>query len=483
MNTRFSLLTGLILVALLSAQARITLPAIVSSNMVLQRNTTVVLWGWADPNEKFILEASWIQEPLALSADAEGNWKVEVATTGSKETQTVKIKSQDETINLENILFGEVWLCSGQSNMVMPVRGFNGQPTFGSNEAISKSENSKIRLFVVPQIGAKTPQSEIGKAASWELASQESVWKFSAVGYFFGQQLQEILDVPVGLIQSGRGGSRVEAWVSKEALSEFQEVNIEDADMAKSRVVPTAHFNGMINPIIPYTIRGALWYQGEGNYTNPESYKKIFPTMVEDWRTRWGIGDFPFYFVQIAPYFYNKPDVFNTNSNSAFMREAQLECVNLIPNSGIAITLDAGEQFNIHPAKKKEVADRLLYNALSQTYGYEYVDGTSPVYDALEIQNDKILLKFKNVDRGLYAFEELSGFEIAGEDHVFYPAKAEIVNRRDVLVRSEQVAEPLAVRYAWSNWVVGTLYEDSFLPASSFRTDDWEDATRSPKKE
>lgn len=477
------LFRGLCLFFLFGAEAKITLPAIVSSNMVLQRNTTVVLWGWADPKEKFTLEASWVEDPIKVMADAEGNWRVDVVTTGSKEEQTIEIESQDQTIILENILFGEVWLCSGQSNMVMPVRGFNGQPTFGSNEAIAKSANAKIRLFVVPQIGAKTPQIEIGKMASWEIASQESVWKFSAIGYFFGQQLQEILEVPVGLIQSGRGGSRVEAWISKEALSEFQDVNIENADMSKSRIVPTAHFNGMINPITPYTIKGALWYQGEGNFTNPERYKTIFPAMVEDWRTRWEIGDFPFYFVQIAPYFYNKPDAFNTNTNSAFMREAQLECVDLIPNSGIAIALDAGEELNIHPAKKKEVADRLLYNALSQTYGYAFVDGTSPVYDSMEVTAEGLLLKFKNVDRGLYAFGELSGFEIAGEDHVFYPAQAKIVNRRDVLVSSEEVSQPLAVRYAWSNWVEGTLYEDSFLPASSFRTDNWEDAFRAQKEE
>ncbi|MEO9476194.1 MAG: sialate O-acetylesterase [Cyclobacteriaceae bacterium] len=467
----------------LIAQAKITLPAIVSSNMVLQRNTTVVLWGWADPKEKFTIEASWMDEPLKVRADADGNWSVEVVTTGSKEEQAIEIESQDETLILENVLFGEVWLCSGQSNMVMPMRGFNGQPTFGSNEAIAKSANKNLRLFVVPMLGSKTPWKDVGKETSWEVASQESVWKFSAIGYFFGQQLQEILDVPVGLIQSGRGGSRVQAWMSKEALSEYQDVNIENADMARSRIVPTAHFNGMISPLIPFTIKGLLWYQGESNWNKPEQYKTLFPAMVKDWRTRWGLGDFPVYFVQIAPYFYNKPNTFNTNTNSAFMREAQVECVDLIPNSGIAIALDAGEQFNIHPAKKKEVANRLLYNALSKTYGYEYVDATSPVYDSLEIQSDKLLLKFKNMDRGLYAYGELTGFEIAGEDHVFYPAKAEIVNRRDLLVSSEQVPEPLAVRYAWSNWVVGTLYEDSFLPASSFRTDDWEDAVRAQEEE
>jgi sialate O-acetylesterase len=467
-----------ILVLFLDAHAKITLPAIVSSNMVLQRNTTIVLWGWADSNEKFIFKASWIEEVIKIKADQKGNWKLEIETNNSRESQSIKLISKGEIITLENILFGEVWLCSGQSNMLMPVRGFDGQPTYGCNAAIAKSYNPNLRLFVVPQFGSKTPLKDIEMNPSWEVASQQSVWKFSAIGYFFGQQLQEILDVPVGLIQSARGGSRVQAWISKEILSEFQKINMEKADMSKSRLVPTALFNGMINPIVPYTLKGSIWYQGEGDFNKPDKYKELFPAMVKDWRTRWGIGDFPFYFVQIAPYYYNKPEAFNTTANSSFMREAQLKCVDIIPNSGIAIALDAGEELNIHPPKKKEIADRLLYNALNQTYGFESVDCTSPAYDSLEITEEGILLKFKNVDRGLYAYGKLKGFEIAGEDHVFYPATATIVNTRNVLVKSNSVSDPTAVRYAWSNWVEGTLYEDSFLPASSFRSDNWEDAIR-----
>jgi len=204
--------------------------------------------------------------------------------------------------------------------------------------------------------------------------------------------------------------------------------------------------------------------------------------MVKDWRTRWGNDDFPFYFVQIAPYWYNDLDAFTTVDNSAFIRETQLQCVDLIPNSGIAITMDIGDKFCIHPPKKKEVADRLLFNALNQTYGFENVDGLSPVYESLEIKDGEIQLTFRNAETGLYSFKELSGFEIAGKDKVFYPAIATIVDRKDVLVKSEKVTSPVAVRYAWSNWIEGTLYDTNLLPASSFRTDDWDDATRDEGK-
>ena len=458
--------------------AEIKLPAIVGSNMVLQRNTTVALWGWADAREKFQIQMSWIEEPISVKANDKGNWQLEVATTDSKEPQWIRFESRDTTFELQNILFGEVWLCSGQTNMVQPVKGFDGQPTYGANEAIAKSANENLRLFVVPAIGAKSPQSDVGKASQWKVASHESVWKFSAIGYFYGRQLQQVLDVPVGLIQSARGGSRVEAWMSREVLSPYRKVDIEDANMAKARLVPTALFNGMINPIIPYTIKGTLWYQGESNRGAPDTYKKIFPELVKDWRERWGQGDTPFYFVQIAPYFYGDQQAYDKPENSAYMREAQLECVDLILNSGIAIALDAGDEYCIHPPFKKEVADRIFYLALNQTYGYENVDGKSPVYADMEVGEGKIIVKFKELERGLYTYDSLENFEIAGADKVFYPAKAKIINRREVLIESKQVPDPVAVRYAWSNWVKGTLYEDSMLPVSSFRTDDWDNATR-----
>ena len=237
-------------------------------------------------------------------------------------------------------------------------------------------------------------------------------------------------------------------------------------------------YNAMIHPLIPYTIKGALWYQGESNRNEPDAYTKLFPAMVQDWRTRWGIGDFPFYYVQIAPFWYSNNDAFSTPKNSAFIRESQLKCADLIPNSGIAITMDIGEEFFIHPPKKKEVADRLFYNALSQTYGFKGVDGKSPVYESLEIKETEIVLTFKNAETGLYAYDGLTGFEIAGEDKVFYPATAKITGGKKVLVKSEKVTVPIAVRYAWKNWIKGTLYDTNLLPASSFRTDDWEESSQ-----
>ena len=467
------------LLFLSSTQAEVKLPAIVSSNMVLQRNTTIEIWGWADAKEEITITASWLDEALEIKADKNGDWRIKVETTNSKDVQDINIKSDASDIILDNILFGEVWLCSGQSNMNIPLRGYTGQPIFGAPMAIAKSSNPNLRLFSVDQAGSKTPLKDVGQYTSGQESSPQSVREFSAVGYYFGQQLQEILDVPVGLIHSSWGGSVVQAWISEDAISEHKEVNLDDVDITeKTNHIPTALFNAMINPLIPYTIKGALWYQGESDRTEPENYKKLFPAMVKDWRTRWGVGDFPFYYVQIAPYLYRNFNAFQTVDNSAFIREAQLECLDLIPNSGIAITMDIGDGECIHPPKKKEVADRLLYNALNQTYGYTAVDCAGPIFDSLEEKDGGLVLNFKNAETGLYSEGELEGFELAGENHKFYPAEAEIQNGRVVFVTSDDVPEPVAVRYAWRNWVVGTLYDVNLLPASSFRTDNWDDARR-----
>jgi len=477
--TSFLFFATLFIQLVQSVHAEIKLPAIVSSDMVLQRNTTVVLWGWAEANEKITIHVSWLDEPLNVSADHEGNWRIEVKTTNSKELQTIALKSADSDIFLKNILFGEVWLCSGQSNMQQSVMGYEGQPVFGSSKAIANAYNPNLRLFTVDRVGSSTPEKDVEKYAAWQQASPLSVADFSAVAYFFGQQLQKILSVPVGMIHTSWGGSSVQAWISKEMINSYQEVNLEDVDISKgTNHIPTALYNAMIHPLIPYTIKGALWYQGESNRMEPQEYKKLFPAMVKDWRTRWGTGDFPFYFVQIAPYWYNNIDAFSTVENSAFIREVQLQCVDLIPNSGMAVTIDIGDKLSIHPPKKIEVAERLLFNALNQTYGFETIDGKSPVYESMEVKEGGILLHFRSAETGVYAYDRLDGFEIASEDKVFYPATATIVKRRYVMVKSDMVSSPVAVRYAWSNWVEGTLYDANLLPASSFRTDDWDDATR-----
>jgi sialate O-acetylesterase len=327
------------------------------------------------------------------------------------------------------------------------------------------------------------PIKNVENYSAWQSATPESVAGFSAIAYFYGQQLQEILDVPVGMIHSSWGGSLIEAWMSRESLSSIKEVDLTEVDLNRGNRFPTVLFNSMINPLIPFTIKGVLWYQGEANLSDPEAYKKLFPAMVKDWRTRWGIGDFPFYYVQIAPFLYgNNNDAFQTANNSAFMREAQLESLDLIPNSGIAITMDVGNKTSIHPPKKREVADRLLFNALNQTYGYQTVDYAAPIFESQEVKDNGILLQFKNAESGLYSFNELEGFEIAGEDKVFYPANAKIVSGKDVFVINSQVPNPVAVRYAWRNWVTASLYDTYLLPASSFRTDKWDDATHSEKQ-
>lgn len=464
-----------------SLLAELRLPGIVSSNMVLQRNATVELWGWADPNEQITIKVSWLNQNEVITADDMGKWRTAVTTTNSKAPQIIEIHAQSSSITLNNVLFGEVWLCSGQSNMEMPVKGYEGQPIFGSVQAIADSNNPNLRLFTVSKVGSQYPLDSIEKYISWQEATPASVSEFSAVAYFFGRQLQEILDVPVGLISASWGASSVEAWMSIEAISPWQKINIEADDLTReANQTPTALYNAMIHPLIPYSIKGVIWYQGETDRLEPEKYKTLFPAMVNNWRQQWGLGDFPFYYVQIAPfYYYGTNDEFQTVHNSAFIREAQLNCLDAIPNSGMAITMDIGDSLCIHPPKKKEVADRLLYNALGQTYGFSAVDGIAPRYDSIIVKDGGIILKFKNAESGLYAYDELVGFEISGVDRIFYPAKAQIVNNRDVIVKSNSVPEPVAVRYAWRNWVVGSLYDVNLLPASSFRTDDWDDARRS----
>jgi len=478
-----TLIAILQLLFLSTVKAEVKLPAIVSSNMVLQRNTTVVLWGWADANERITIEASWLKKMIKLEADIEGNWSVEVITTNSKLPQIIKIKSKTSEIALNNILFGEVWLCSGQSNMQQSLMGYSGQPTFGGNMAVAKSNNPNLRLFTVNRTGSKKPLKDVENYVAWEQASPKTVLNFSALAYYFGQQLQEILDCPVGMIHTSWGGSNIHAWISKDMLSAYQEVNIENLDISKkTQHIPTALFNSMINPLTSYTIKGALWYQGESNRKKPEEYKELFPAMVKDWRTRWGIGDFPFYYVQIAPFLYGNNEVFQEVDNSAFIREAQLQCLDLIPNAGIAITMDIGEENYIHPPKKKEVADRLLFNALNQTYGHKTVDCAAPIFDSQSVKDGGIILNFKNAENGLFSFGKLEGFEIAGEDRVFYPAEATFYNRKNLFVKSFEVPNPIAVRYAWRNWVSGTLFDTNLLPASSFRTDQWDNATQAEKR-
>lgn len=459
--------------------AKVSLPAIISSDMVLQRNTMVTLWGWGDSGEKLIIKTSWLKDPLQVTVNHAGDWEVNLQTTNSKKSQSIRINSHKQAILLENILFGEVWLCSGQSNMEIPLSGFRGQPVYDAQKAITNSTNNNIRVFSVENQASVSPVKKLGPNTGWKLSNPASVKDFSAIAYFFGKHLHDILDVPVGLIHTSWGGSLIEAWMSKEALGSIKEFDLKGVDLKRGNRFPTVLFNAMIQPLIPFTIKGAIWYQGEANVGQADLYKRLFPAMVKDWRARWGIGDFPFYYAQIAPYMYTNQNRLDDPGNAALLREAQFQCLDLIPNSGMAVTLDLGTQFIIHPPNKKDVADRLLYNALNNTYGQKAVNFSGPTFDGMNVKDMGVYLSFKNAKNGLYSFGKLDGFEIAGKDKVFYPAEASIYKESQVFVKSYKVTDPVAVRYAWRSWVTGTLFDNFLLPATSFRTDNWNDAKQS----
>ena len=469
-NTILAFLTVFLFFSYNTSFAKIKLPSIIASNMVLQRNTSVKIWGWATPGEKISIKATWISEIVKITASENGRWEIAIKTTLSKESQSIQLKSSESNINLENILFGEVWVCSGQSNMRMPLKGYTGQPTFEGNLSVATSKNTNLRLFSITENGSPSPLDSLSNYKKWEIAAPETSKDFSAVAYFYGKQLQEILDVPVGLIMTSWGGTRIQPWMSKESIAPFLEVNEVKKDTTeKYKRIPSAIFNAMINPITSYTIKGAIWYQGETNRNEPKIYQKLLPEMVKDWRKQWNIGDFPFYYVQIAP---NK---YVDKSKSQYLREAQLKALEVIPNSGMAVLSDIGSDVTIHPPRKKEVAERLLFLALNKTYGMKDVDCTGPVYKSMSEKEGALFLSFDAAETGIFSPEtELSNFEIAGEDKIFYPAKAEIIAHKQVKVSSLDVKVPVAVRYGWNNWFEGSLYDNNMLPASSFRTDDWE---------
>jgi sialate O-acetylesterase len=460
-----------------SLSAKIVLPSFFGDNMVLQQKTDAAIWGWAKPNSTVSVTTSWNKKKYSVTADAAGKWKTKIATPGAGGPYDITI-TDGEILSLKNILIGEVWLVSGQSNMEMPMKGYRDQPILGANDAVFNSTNNQIRLYTVPRWVRTIPQDST-RNATWKIAEPETVNNFSAVAYHFGKILQDKLDVPVGIINISYGGSSAEAWMSAEAMKEFPELPVPAiADSAKvNNRTPTTLYNGMLKPFIGYAIKGCLWYQGESNNGRAEQYEKLFPAMVKQWRTEFGIGDFAFYFAQIAPYNYRNGTTaiapLDLKSNSAFLRDAQRKAVNTIPNSGMVVLMDNGEEWNIHPADKETVGKRFSYLALAATYGMKGFAYQSPALDSFLVNGSIVTLKFKNAPNGLTSFgKTLTQFEIAGADKIFRPASAMIRNGT-ILVSSPLVLAPAAVRYAFKDFIVGELFSTEGYPVSSFRTDDW----------
>jgi sialate O-acetylesterase len=456
-----------------SLLARVQLPAFFSDGMVLQQQSNALLWGWDKPETIVKITTSWNKKTYNVKTDGKGKWNAKISTPVAGGPYSITISDGDPVI-IKNVLIGEVWICSGQSNMEMPMKGFKDQPIRGSNDAIFNSENDQIRIYTVPRAVERFTK-DTSKNSSWKKANPENISNFSATAYYFGRLLQQQLKVPVALINVSYGGSPAEAFMSAESLKEFPEITIPSptgTDKLTNKIATTL-YNGMVHPVIGYTIKGAIWYQGETNYDRPDQYEKLFPAMVKLWRSEWGQGNFPFYFAQIAPFNYSSlpQTTQNEKLNSAYLRDAQRKSLNAIPASGMIVLLDAGEDKSIHPAEKEIVGKRFAYYALGETYGKKGFAYQSPLFDSLLVKDSIATIKFKYAPNGLTSFgKPITQFEMAGADKKFYPAQAAIV-RGTIQLTSQQVPAPVAVRYAFKDFVAGELFSVEGYPVSSFRTD------------
>jgi len=460
-----------------TTRAKVTLPSFFSDNMVLQQNTEVAVWGTTDRNRNVTLKASWGGGKAVAVPDADGKWSMRIKTPAAGGPWTLTFSDGEKTV-LDNVLTGEVWFCSGQSNMDMPVMGYPAQPTEGGVDAIvSANPSIPIRTCTVKLDASLKPRSEC--RGSWQENTPEAVSKTSATAYFFARRLQQALGVPVGILVACWGGSSIEAWLDRETVEqkfkgEFDLSFLEGETLPKKWVQgqPTLLFNGMVAPLIPFTFKGIIWYQGEANRARYDQYVRLQTEYVAMMRRLFHNPEAPFYFVQIAPYPYGKPEDFL----QGYFCEAQAKTLGTIPHSGMAATADIGEYGTIHPSKKPQVGDRLAFLALVNDYGFKGILPVPPVYKEMRVSDRKIVVRFDMDDRGLAPIGvDLDGFEMAGEDRVFHPAKGRIQkDRKEIAVSCDEVEHPVAVRYCFRNWSTGTVFNCFGIPVPPFRTDDWE---------
>ena len=447
-----------------------------SDDMILQRESQVPIWGLASPNEKVTILSSWNNRTASTKADNQGNWIVKIETPLAGGPYEINISSGDSVLNYSNVLIGEVWIASGQSNMQMALYGGGKEPVFGSIDMIAQANNSNIRLFTVRHRSSETPKKDLN--GKWLVSSPSNVSGFSAVAYSFANYLNKVLDIPIGIIHSSWGGSPAEAWTDQKTLNKIFEKS-EIRNRHKDKAIhhnPSGLFNAMINPLIAFKIRGAIWYQGESNVGRANNYTKLMNNMIDGWRSQWNQGSFPFYFVQIAP----NGAGGNTNKTSqAFLREAQLMTMLQTENTGMVVTLDIGSEYTVHPPEKILVGKRLAYWALVKDYKLGGISFSGPVYKSLDIKGHKVIVNFDYAQNGITSYNKpIVGFEIAGSNKVFYKANAKVIrgyglNRSKLEVSSDSVKNPEAVRYGWKNYLIGNLYNSQGLPASSFRSDNW----------
>jgi len=491
-----------------SLHADVQLPSVIGDHMVIQQNSPILIWGWADAGEEISVKGNWQVQSVHTVADKNNSWSVLLESPPAGGPYDILIEGKNR-ITLNDILAGEVWLASGQSNMAMPLK------SCANGEAESRAAKYKnIRLFHVEHISAQEPQTDC--MGAWKVCTPAEARDFSGVAYFFGRSLYQELEIPIGLISASKGGSPAEAWMNKDSLAAdpsfidlfamwkkweqeypedssvyrkaldvwqknkisadslgkpvpekpHQPVSVEMIERPHRR--PGALYNGMLAPILPFRIKGVIWYQGENNVDRPMQYRKLFPALIENWRSERRQAELPFFYVQIAPFRYS-----SEKKSASLLREAQTMTLAL-PNTGMVVTADIGNIDDVHPGNKQDVGKRLALWALAKTYGENQIIYSGPTVSSIKKEDNRIRVLFDHAETGLVVKDEsLKHFEIAGENHIFYPAIAEIEDTT-IVVYNQKVINPLAVRYGWDIDTIPDLYNGAGLPAVPFRTDNWE---------
>lgn len=475
---------AMIATALVTAtgMAKVEVPTFIASDMVMQQNAVFPLRGKASAGSKVRINASWNADKntLVTEADGSGNWNVKLATPEAGGPYSIVIDDGDEPLTLDNVMIGEVWLCSGQSNMEMPMGGFDGQPVEGGTDVIARAKRSvPVRVYNADndkgrwvRQWSQTPRDTMW--GRWYDNAPENVRDMSATAYYFARYLNEVLEVPVGVMVSSLGGSRIESWMSREACEGIDGVDMRllELDSAETdkrqRNVPGVLYNAKINPLKGIPMAGMLWYQGESN-VGDDNYAVKMEAMVRDLRNKWGQGEWPFYFVEISPFNYDGGD----GISAALLREQQQKARGMIPHSGMVSVIDHGHPTMIHPMNKKVVGERLAWLALGDAYGRRGHGEPSPIYRDMEVKDGVAFITVDNASRGLCPMWcALDGFEIAGADMVWHEATADLHTYGGRLaVRSDEVPEPVAVRYAFKNYPKVSVYNIHGLPLMPFRTD------------
>lgn len=450
------------------AEAKVTLPALFSNNMILQQQCNAPIWGQSTA-KSVTVTTSWNSKSVKSSVDASGNWRATIATPSYGGPYTITINDGSKTV-IENVMIGEVWIASGQSNMEMPMAGFVSQPVEGANRDIATSKDSYMRVMTIEKVAESEPSNKVN-SSGWQEATSESISTTSATAYYFARMLRAALDIPVGILVTSWGGTPINSWMSVENASKYEDCAKRDRNMAATQPSRSGVlFNGMINPIVGYAAKGFLWYQGESDRGSYKLYENKMVDLVSEWRTLWGDEQMAFYYAQIAPFEYDYRNS-NTYCVSMYIREAQLKASTMIAGSGMAVLSDAGDKNCIHPTKKSIAGERLAYQALKKSYGLNGIEADGPIFNSMEIEGGEVTITFDNAANGLSATNgKLQDFEIASENGLFVEADAYIKGGK-VVVSSPKVKNPAHVRYGFKDWFIGSLYNTQGIPASSFRTD------------